>query len=56
MLSELLIFISWTNNIDWKEKIFYWMFTEVQMYVSRHESKSLPWAECQFLFGNAFHT
>ena len=28
-MSELLIFILWTNNITWKEKIFYLVFTEM---------------------------
>ena len=30
------------------------MFTEVQMYGPRHESRTLPWAKCQFFLGTLF--
>ena len=38
--------INWHTN-DWREKIFYLVFIEMQIYGPRQGSRTLPWAKCQ---------
>ena len=46
MLSELLLFILWTNTIDWKGKtIFYLLFIEMKVYGPRQGPQPLHWAK-----------
>ena len=35
-------------------KIFYFVFTEMQMYGPRDESRTVPWAKCQIFFETFF--
>ena len=37
----------------WK-KIFYLVFTEMQMYGRRHETRTLPWSKCQIFLETLF--
>ena len=54
MLSELLFFILCTTNVDPKEKIFYLVFIEMQMFGLRHELRTLPWAKCKIFLETLF--
>ena len=42
-------------NKQQKEKIFYLVFTNMQMYGPMHESRTLPYTKCQIFFGTAFY-
>ena len=54
MLSELLLSILWTNNIDLKEKKTYSVFREMEMNEPRHKSKTSPWAKSHIFLDTLF--